>query len=215
MLSSYGTTRRTLPGSRIASAPSRAPKTAPCAIPPRCCSIARMRERVASRSQARAEDFGRGASAIGQYEWPERVDLRLSTTRQSTDNSSRMLAAPNSHAGVRWLNSHSATRRSVTTRRHFLSLAIGSSLASSRAWAKKSSQRPTVGILSPNSPVGTCGADQQGRTVCYFMAGMYALGYVDGRNVAFEYRFADEDYKRLPALAKQLGPVHTIAAHRR
>ena len=36
------------------------------------------------------------------------------------------------------------------------------------------------------------------------MAGMYALGYVDGRNVAFEYRFADEDYKRLPALAKQL-----------
>src|SRR4029453_13143412 len=30
------------------------------------------------------------------------------------------------------------------------------------------------------------------------------LGYVDGGNVRFEYRFADEDYKRLPALAKQL-----------
>jgi putative ABC transport system substrate-binding protein len=33
---------------------------------------------------------------------------------------------------------------------------------------------------------------------------MRALGYVDGRNVAFEYRFADENYKLLPALAKEL-----------
>ncbi len=36
------------------------------------------------------------------------------------------------------------------------------------------------------------------------MTGMHALGYIDGRNVAFEYRFADEDYKRLPAFAKEL-----------
>ena len=33
---------------------------------------------------------------------------------------------------------------------------------------------------------------------------MRGLGYVDGRNVAFEYRFADEDYQRLPALANEL-----------
>lgn len=92
----------------------------------------------------------------------------------------------------------------MTTRRHFLSLAFVSSLASPRAWAQKSGQRPTVGILSPNSPVGACGTDQPYRTVCYFIAGMRALGYVDGRNVAFEYRFADENYKLLPALAKEL-----------
>ena len=36
------------------------------------------------------------------------------------------------------------------------------------------------------------------------MDGLRALGYIEGRNVAFEYRFADGDYKRLPALAKEL-----------
>jgi putative ABC transport system substrate-binding protein len=36
------------------------------------------------------------------------------------------------------------------------------------------------------------------------MDGLRALGYIEGRSVAFEYRFADEDYKRLPALAKEL-----------
>ena len=34
--------------------------------------------------------------------------------------------------------------------------------------------------------------------------GLRALGYVEGRNVAFEYRFANTDYKRLPALAAEL-----------
>jgi putative ABC transport system substrate-binding protein len=36
------------------------------------------------------------------------------------------------------------------------------------------------------------------------MDGLRALGYIDGRNIAFEYRFADGDYKRLPALAMEL-----------
>jgi putative ABC transport system substrate-binding protein len=92
----------------------------------------------------------------------------------------------------------------VTTRRHFLSLVAVTSLASTHPWAQKPARLPTVGILSPNTPVGACGANLQGRTVCYFMDGLRALGYVEGRNVAFEYRFADEDSKRLPALAKEL-----------
>ena len=36
------------------------------------------------------------------------------------------------------------------------------------------------------------------------MEGLRALGYVEGRNVSLEYRFADGDYKRLPALAAEL-----------
>ena len=36
------------------------------------------------------------------------------------------------------------------------------------------------------------------------MDGLRALGYVEGRNIAFEYRFADGDVRRLPALAKEL-----------
>jgi putative ABC transport system substrate-binding protein len=30
------------------------------------------------------------------------------------------------------------------------------------------------------------------------------LGYIDGRNVAFEYRYADDDPDRLPTLANEL-----------
>jgi len=92
----------------------------------------------------------------------------------------------------------------VTTRRQLLSLVAFTSLASARAWAQTPARLPTVGILSPNTPVGACGADQQGRTVCYFLDGLRALGYIEDRNVAFQYRFADDDYKRLPALAKEL-----------
>jgi putative ABC transport system substrate-binding protein len=36
------------------------------------------------------------------------------------------------------------------------------------------------------------------------MDAMRALGYVDGKNVSFEFRFAEEDYKKLPALASEL-----------
>jgi putative ABC transport system substrate-binding protein len=72
------------------------------------------------------------------------------------------------------------------------------------ARAQKPAQLPTVGILSPTSPVGVCGSDRPWRTVCYFLDGLRALGYMEGRNVAFAYRFADGDYKRLPALAKEL-----------
>jgi putative ABC transport system substrate-binding protein len=37
-----------------------------------------------------------------------------------------------------------------------------------------------------------------------FLEGLRALGYVDGRNVAFEYRFAEGASERLPALAAEL-----------
>jgi putative ABC transport system substrate-binding protein len=77
-------------------------------------------------------------------------------------------------------------------------------LACEWAWAQQPARLPTVGILSPNSPVGDCGAAQQGRTVCLFIDGLRTLGYAEGRNVSFEYRFAGGDYKRLPALAKEL-----------
>ena len=40
--------------------------------------------------------------------------------------------------------------------------------------------------------------------MCYFMDGLRSLGYMEGRNVAFEYRFADGHYKQLPVLAKEL-----------
>lgn len=48
-----------------------------------------------------------------------------------------------------------------------------------------------------------------------FVAGMHDLGYVEGRNLAIEWRFADGDYKRLPGLAADLvqANVEVIVTH--
>jgi putative ABC transport system substrate-binding protein len=37
-----------------------------------------------------------------------------------------------------------------------------------------------------------------------FLRGLHEQGYDDGRNVTIEYRFADDQYDRLPALASDL-----------
>ncbi len=89
-------------------------------------------------------------------------------------------------------------------RRHFLALGAATSLVPVRAWTQQPARLPKVGILSPNPPVAGCGPDQPRRTVCYFIEGMRDLGYVEGRNVAYEYRFADGDSGRIPALAREL-----------
>jgi len=92
----------------------------------------------------------------------------------------------------------------VTTRRHVLSLAAFAALPALRANAQPATRLPVVGILSPNRAVGGCGPDERERTLCYFRDGMRALGHVEGRTVAYASRFAGDDYRRLPALAKEL-----------
>jgi putative ABC transport system substrate-binding protein len=63
------------------------------------------------------------------------------------------------------------------------------------------SQQPTVpviGFLSSASP------DKDGGRLRAFRAGLGEAGFVEGRNVAFEYRWAEEKVDRLPALAADL-----------
>ena len=92
--------------------------------------------------------------------------------------------------------------------RFFTALASGSLLVVSLAmiacaWAQQPVPLPKVGILSPgSSTTAVCGSDAAG-PIC-FVEGLRALGYVEGRNVSLEYRFANGDYKRLPALAAEL-----------
>ena len=67
---------------------------------------------------------------------------------------------------------------------------------------------PTVGFLSSLS------ASDRARVVTPFHRGLGEEGFVEGRTVAIEYRFADTQYERLPALAADLvrRPVAAIAA---
>ena len=55
-----------------------------------------------------------------------------------------------------------------------------------------------IGFLVPRSS-----ANLKGRVEA-FQAGLRVLGYVEGKNLAIEWRFADGEYDWLPALANEL-----------
>jgi hypothetical protein len=60
------------------------------------------------------------------------------------------------------------------------------------AWPQQSARLPKVAILSPakQADMGCLPNNQGGGAGC-LLEGLRALGYIDGRNVAFEYRCAD------------------------
>jgi len=83
-------------------------------------------------------------------------------------------------------------------RRSFIRLAGGAAAAWPMMARAQQRAVPMVGYLHPDSP------QQMVRLLTAFHKGLGEIGYVEGRNVAFEYRWARNDSDRLPELAADL-----------
>src|SRR5947209_7861872 len=83
-------------------------------------------------------------------------------------------------------------------RRQFIKSVAGAALAWPRAATAQPSATPVIGFLTSNSRAG---AAPYIRAVA---SGLAEAGYSEPGNLKIEYRFADDDMDRLPALAKEL-----------
>jgi putative tryptophan/tyrosine transport system substrate-binding protein len=94
-------------------------------------------------------------------------------------------------------------------RREFIKVVAGSAASWPLAARAQQPAMPVIGFLNIASP------ETWTPYVAAFRQGLGQTGFVEGQNVAIQYRWAHSDYNRLPALAADLASSHVsvIAAN--
>jgi putative ABC transport system substrate-binding protein len=83
-------------------------------------------------------------------------------------------------------------------RREFIKLISGLTVAGPPVARAQQSSIPIIGYLNSGTPAALT------RLSAAFLRGLKETGYVEGRNVAIEYRWAENRYDRLPEFAADL-----------
>jgi len=88
----------------------------------------------------------------------------------------------------------------MITRRNLLAFGMGALAAPLSLFAQQQGKVWRVGILATRARPASLESDPYGA----IPQGMRALGYIEGKNIEYEWRFAGGDYTKLPKLAAEI-----------